>query len=162
MCANSPASVVGGARHAGELVVHPEVVLEGDRREGLVLLLDVHALLGLDRLVQTLAPPAAFENAAGELVDDVHLAALHEVVDVTLEELLGAQRLLDLVHVVLVDVLVEVLDAECLLDPRDPLFGGNHRALGLVDLVVALTLQSAHDPRRTGSRARRRRSRGPR
>ena len=65
---------VRGAGHARELVVHAEVVLERDRREGLVLLLDVHALLGLDRLVQALAPPAAFEDAAGELVDDVHLA----------------------------------------------------------------------------------------
>ena len=29
----------------GELVVHAEVVLEGDGREGLVLLLDPHAFL---------------------------------------------------------------------------------------------------------------------
>ena len=70
---------------------------------------------------------------------------LHEVVDVALEQLLGAQRLLDLVHVVLVDVLVEVLDAERLLDPRDALLGGNDGALGLVDLVVAVALQAADD-----------------
>src|SRR6266581_201608 len=43
---------VGGPGHAGELAVHPEVILEGDGREGLVLLLDLDLLLGLDRLVQ--------------------------------------------------------------------------------------------------------------
>ena len=74
MCANSPASVEAVPVMPDELLVHAEVVLERDRREGLVLLLDPHALLGLDRLVQTLAPAAAFEDAAGELVDDLHLA----------------------------------------------------------------------------------------
>ena len=45
--------------HAGELVVEAEVVLQRDRRERLVLLLDADALLRLDRLVQALAPAAA-------------------------------------------------------------------------------------------------------
>ena len=49
---------VGGAGHAGELLVHAEVVLEGDRRERLVLALDLDALLGLDRLVQAVATSA--------------------------------------------------------------------------------------------------------
>ena len=80
---------VRGAGHARELVVHAEVVLERDRRERLVLFLDVHAFLGLDRLVQTFAPAPTLEDAAGELVDDLHLALLDEVVDVALEELLG-------------------------------------------------------------------------
>ena len=122
----------------------------------------LHALLGLDRLVQTLAPAAALEDATGELVDDLHLAVLDDVVDVALEELLAAQRLLELVHVVLVDVLVEVLDAERLLDPRDALLGRNDGALGLVDLVVAVALQTRARCGRTGSRARPRRRRGPR
>ena len=77
----------------GELVVHAEVVLERDRREGLVLLLDAHALLGLDRLVQALRPAPALEDAAGELVDDLHLAVDDGVVDVALVERLGLQRL---------------------------------------------------------------------
>ena len=132
-----------GAGHPGELVVHAEVVLERDRGEGLVLLLDPHALLRLDRLVQTLAPAPALEDAAGELVDDLDLAALDDVVDVALEQLLGAQRGLELVHEVLVDVLVEVVDAERLLDAADALLGGHDRALRLVDLVVAVALAAA-------------------
>ena len=135
----------GGAGHAAELVVHAEVVLEGDRREGLVLLLDLHPLLRLDRLVETFAPAPALEDAAGELVDDLHLAALHDVVDVALEQLLGAQRGLQLVHEVLVDVLVEVVDAERLLDRGDADLGGHDRALRLVDLVVVVALEVLHD-----------------
>ena len=54
----------GRAGHARELVVHAEVVLQRDRRERLVLLLDPDALLGLDRLVQPLRPAPAVQDAA--------------------------------------------------------------------------------------------------
>ena len=67
---------VGGAGHAGQLLVHAEVVLEADRRQRLVLFLDLDAFLGLDRLVQAVGPAAARHLAAGELVDDDDLAVL--------------------------------------------------------------------------------------
>ena len=63
-----------GPGHPGELVVEAEVVLQGDRRERLVLLPDLDALLRLDRLVQPLRPAPSLEDATGELVDDLHLA----------------------------------------------------------------------------------------
>jgi hypothetical protein len=135
----------GRAGHAGQLVVEAEVVLERDRGEGLVLLFDLHALFGLDGLVEPLAPAPALEDATGELVDDLDLAVGHDVVDVVLEQLLGPQRRLELVDEVLVDVVVEVLDAERLLDPGDPLLGGGDRLLLLVDLVVALLLERGDD-----------------
>src|SRR5213594_902891 len=43
---------IGRSRHPRELAIHAEVILERDRRERLVLALDRHVLLGLDRLVQ--------------------------------------------------------------------------------------------------------------
>ena len=127
----------GRTGHAGELVVHAEVVLQGDRGEGLVLLLDLHALLGLDGLVQTLAPAPALEDAAGELVDDLHLAAADDVVLVPLVQLLGLQRRRELVDEVLLHLVVEVLDAEGLLDLLDARLERGDRALLLVDLVVS-------------------------
>ena len=80
---------LGRTGHAGELLVHAEVVLEGDRGEGLVLLLDLHPFLRLDRLVEALRPAPPGKDAAGELVDDQDLAVLDDVVDVALVELLG-------------------------------------------------------------------------
>ena len=41
------------AGHAGELFIHTEVVLKRDGGQGLVLAANLHALLGLDGLVQT-------------------------------------------------------------------------------------------------------------
>jgi hypothetical protein len=54
--------------------------------------MDLHAFLGLDRLVQAVRPAPARHGAAGELVDDHHLAVLDDVLDVAPEQRVGAQR----------------------------------------------------------------------
>jgi hypothetical protein len=50
---------LGRTGHARELVVEAEVVLQRDRGESLVLVLDLDILLGLDRLVHALVVAAA-------------------------------------------------------------------------------------------------------
>ena len=86
------------AGHAGELPVHAEVVLERDRRERLVLVLDLDAFLRFDRLVQAVGPAPARHQAAGELVDDDDLAVLHDVVLVAVEQRVRAQRRVQVMH----------------------------------------------------------------
>ena len=107
------------ARHAGELLVEPEVVLERDRRERDVLLLDRHALLRLDRLVEALRPAPTLHDPARELVDDLDLAVHDDVVDVALVERLRLQRLDEVVDELGVARVVEVLDPERPLDLLD-------------------------------------------
>ncbi len=126
----------GGAGHAAELLVHAEVVLQRDRRERLVLLLDGHLLLGLDRLVQALRPAPALEDAAGELVDDLHLAVDHLVLDAALVERLGLERLDQVVDEVAVLGPVEVVDPEELLGLGDAALGDRHGLVLLVELEV--------------------------
>ena len=127
------------AGHAGQLVVQPEVVLEGDRGQGHALALDAQALLRLDRLVEALAPAAAGHLAAGELVDDDDLAVLDDVVAVALVERVGAEGLLEVPGEPRVGV-VQVLDAEQLLHLVDALFRGRDGAVLEVDEVVAALL----------------------
>ena len=86
------------AGHAGELLVHAEIVLEGDRGQRLVFRLDRLVLLGFQRLVQAFRIAAARHHAAGEFVDDDDLAVADDVVLVALEQLVRAQRLVDVVH----------------------------------------------------------------
>ena len=128
------------AGHAGELVVEAEVVLQGDRRQRLVLLADRDALLRLDRLVQALRPAPALEDAAGELVDDHHLAVDHGVVLVLLVERLRLQRLDQVVDEAAVLAEVEVVDADELLGPFDALLGRRDGLVLLVEFVVVLGL----------------------
>src|SRR5437870_3442810 len=51
------------AGHAGQFLVHAEVVLDGDRRHRLRLALHADAFLGFDRLMQPLRPPAPRHRA---------------------------------------------------------------------------------------------------
>ena len=145
---------VGRAGHAGQLLVLAEVVLERDRRERLVLALDLHSrvrgvvFLGFDRLVQAVAPAPARHQPAGELVDDDDFlgavtAVLHHVLDVEVEQRVRAQRLVDVVKNLHVDGIVEPVGAgleamgEYLLRLRHPGLGQVHRLVLLVDDVVA-------------------------
>ena len=137
----------GRARHARELLVHAEVVLEGDRREGLVLLADPQALLRLERLVEALGVAPALEHAAGELVDDQQLAVADDVLLVLAVERVRLQRLDQVVDQVAVDVEVEVLDAERLLHLVDAALGGRRGAVLLVHVVVLTRLQRRDDAR---------------
>ena len=101
--------------HAGQLLVHAEIVLEGDGGERLVLALDLDAFLGFDGLVQAVGPAAAGHQAAGELVDDDHFGAFvaipHHVIAVALVEHVGAQGLLHVV--VALDVAAGRTDCRC-------------------------------------------------
>ena len=127
--------------HAGELLVHAEVVLEGDGGQRLVLALDLDAFLGFHGLVQAVAPAAARHQASGELIDDHHLGAFVAVADhvfaIPLVQHVGAQRLL---HVVVpLDILrvVQIADIEQLLQAQHALFGERRALVLFVDGVVA-------------------------
>ena len=125
-----------GTGHAAELLVETEVVLQRDRREREVLLLDADAFLRLDRLVQALAPAAPFHDAAGELVDDLHLVVLDHVLDVAVVQRLRLERLHEMVDELRVLRRVEILDPQRALDLGDALLGDDDRLVLLVELEV--------------------------
>ena len=104
--------------------------------ERLELLLDLHALLRLDGLVEALAPAAAFHDAAGELVDDLHLAVLDHVLDVEVVQRLGFERLDEVVDELRVLRRVEVVDPQRALDLLDAVLRHADRLELLVELEV--------------------------
>ena len=85
----------GRTGHAGEFVVEPEIILDGDRSERLGFLLDGDPFLGFDRLMETIAPASARHGAPGVFIDDDHLVFLHHILHVAnvqavrLEQLAG-------------------------------------------------------------------------
>ena len=138
---------LGRAGHARQLLVLAEVVLEGDGGERLVLALDLHLLLGLDRLVQPVAPAPARHQAAGELVHDHDAAVLDHVVHVEAEQRVRPQPLLHVVEQRHVDRVVEAAGVrhqamrEHLLRLGHAGLGERHRLVLLVDDVVAGLLE---------------------
>ena len=134
----------GRTGHARELVVHTEVVLQGDGGEGLVLGLDLHAFLGLDGLVQTLVVAAARQDTAGVLVDDEHLALGDDVVLVTQEQFLGLDGVVEVADQGGVGRLIQVVDAEEVLDLGDARVQDADDLLLLVDVVVLVAGELQH------------------
>ena len=123
--------------HSGQLIVHPEVVLDGDRGERLRLTLDLHSFLGLHRLVESVAPAPARHLAAGELVDDHDLTTpADDVLLVFLEQGVRLEELMD-------DVDFLALGGVLGLDP------GSHLPLG-VDRKRLVFLDLAHRLGRVG------------
>ena len=131
----------GGARHAGELVVQAEVVLEGDGGQGLGLPGHGDVLLGLDGLVQALVVPPAVHEAAGELVHDDDLAVLDHVVDVPLHQAPGPDGLVDVVGEGGVLRVGQVLHVEGLLGLGDAPGGEGDGAGLLVHDVVGVDVR---------------------
>ena len=99
VAAVDPPQLAGGvdrrAGHSGQLLVAEEEVLDRDPGGLAGGHGDLDALLGLDRLVQALAPLAAFGQTAGELVDDHDLAVADDVLPVELVLPLHEDRALD-------------------------------------------------------------------
>ena len=87
---------LGRTGHTGQLVIHTEVVLQGNRCECLGSGLDVNALLGLNSLMQSVAPAAALHYTAGLLINDLNLAVLgHNVVNIALKHAVCLEQLVD-------------------------------------------------------------------
>ena len=110
----------------------------------------------LDGLMQAFRVAPALQDAAGELVDDKHLAVLDHVLDVFAVERLGAQRLDEVVDQTAVLGRVEVLDVERLLGLGHAGLGDRHGALLLVDLVVFAHFETRDDARELTVRVGRR------
>ena len=129
-------------RHAAELVVEAEEVLQGDGGQSLVLGLDLDAFFGLDCLVQPLVVAAPREDTAGVLIDDEDFAIDDDVVLVLLEQFLGLECVIQEPHQRGVHRFVEVLHAEPVLGLFNTWLQDADGLFLLVDFVVSLTIEA--------------------
>ena len=88
---------------------------------------------------------AARQDTARVLVDDEDLAAVHDVVAVLKEQLLGADRVVEEADQRGVRSLIEVLNAQLVLDLVDARLQDADGLLLFVDLVVLVALQQTRD-----------------
>ena len=137
---------VGRPRHAADLLVEAEQVLERDRRHRARFLLDPHVFLGFDGLVEAIGPATTGEHAAGELVDDEDLLVVgHEVVHVALVERVRLEALVQDVERLEVHRIVEVPETHELLRGVHALVREADGVALLVDDVVLVLLEARDD-----------------
>ena len=136
---------VGGPRHAGQFLVHAEIVLEGDGGQRLIFVRDLDAFFRLHRLVQPVAPPAPGHEAAREFIDDKDLTVFDDIVDVTFVERVRLQGFHDVVHEIHVGRIVQIVHAEELFDARIPVFCQRGRFGLFLDRVILLRFELGDD-----------------
>ena len=125
------------ARHAAQFLVKPEVVLEGDRGQRLIFLADRHALLRLDRLVQSVAPAPPRHQSSGKGVHNDHLTVLHHVLHIAPIEGVRLDRSLHVMLQFPVLSVGDVANSQELLDRHPAIIGYTNRPLLFVNDVVA-------------------------
>ena len=126
---------VGGAGHAGQFAVKPEIVLESGGGEGLRLALNRHAFFGFDGLMQPLGEAAARHGAAGVLVDEHHLPLLHDVFHIPVEQHMRPQGAVHMVQQPQVGGGVEAVALFQQLFPRHQFFHELVAGFGQFDLA---------------------------
>ena len=97
-----------GTGHAGQLLVHAEVVLQGDGGIRLCGSLHLHIFLCLDSLVQTVGVAAALHDTASLLIHNLHLVVDDDVFHIFVEHGEGFQQLVDSVDTVGSDSVVVI------------------------------------------------------
>ena len=74
------------ACHAGQLAVHPKIILVRNRGQRLILALYAYALLRLDCLVQSVGPAASGRQAASKFIDNDNFVVLRHIVLVAMKQ----------------------------------------------------------------------------
>ena len=101
--------------HAGLLSEFIEEVLEGDGSQRAALSLNLHMLLRLDGLVQSVRIAAARHNTSRKLVDNENFVVLYHIVLVAEHQIVGPQSHDHVVLDLQVLRICQVLDIEILL-----------------------------------------------
>ena len=79
-------------------MIHTEVVLQGDSGKGLGGSLNTDMLLGLNSLVETIAPAATLHDTACLLINNLDLAIDNDILVILVEHGVSLEQLLESMH----------------------------------------------------------------
>ncbi len=127
-----------GSRHASDLLVHAEIVLERDGAVRLALAFDGDAFFRFDGLMQSFRPAPAGLETAGEFVHDDDLPVPDHILLIAPEKRLRLHRGLEMMRVLDAAFRVEVLDAQGALGLLDAGIGNDDGAELFVYGVIFL------------------------
>ncbi|OPZ70114.1 MAG: hypothetical protein BWY82_02158 [Verrucomicrobia bacterium ADurb.Bin474] len=84
-----------GTCHPRQLLIHSEIVLNGDCCVGLRLLFDRNPFLGFNSLMKTIAPTPSGHQTTRVFIHDHHLTVLNDILDVLLIHTVSPEKLAD-------------------------------------------------------------------
>ncbi|OPZ75142.1 MAG: hypothetical protein BWY80_00285 [Firmicutes bacterium ADurb.Bin456] len=132
--------------HSSQLVVHPEIILEGDGGQRLGFPFDFYALFGFYGLVQAVAVTPAEHQAASEFINDNNLPVLHHVIFVPFHQPVGLQSLVQLVGKLNVLVVIKVFYPQHFFHLGHPGLGDGGGMGLLIHIVIGFPDELRHNP----------------
>ena len=128
---------LGCTGHAGQFLVHTEIILERDGSQGLAFALHHHAFLGFDGLVEAFGIPAPVHQTSGKFVNDDNLSVFHYIIPVADHQGLSLNRAHDMVgEVHTVFRIVQIADAQRLFRFGDTRLCRRNLLLLFIDGVI--------------------------
>ena len=85
----------GSTGHTGQLMIHTEVILQGNRCKSLCGSFHFHTFFRFNSLVQSVRVAAAFHDTAGLFINDFHLSVYNDIFIVFFEHGVCFQQLVD-------------------------------------------------------------------
>ncbi|MPN02969.1 hypothetical protein SDC9_150190 [bioreactor metagenome] len=73
-------------RHAGKLLIHPEIVLEGYGCQSLAFSLYLYPFLCLNGLMQAIAVPPSIHKPSGEFIYYYYFSVLNHIIDIIVHQ----------------------------------------------------------------------------
>ena len=70
--------------HTGQFLIHTEIILEGNRCQGLAFTLDLDVFLRLNRLMQSVAVTAAEHEPARKFIDNNYFSVFDNIIFITM------------------------------------------------------------------------------
>ena len=89
---------ISRTRHAGQLLIHAEEVLKGDRGDRLVLFANLDTLFRLNGLMQPIRPTAARHRSTGKLIDNDDFAIADDIFHVLMVQTMSPQSRIQMMH----------------------------------------------------------------
>ena len=135
------------ARHARQLVIHSEIILECDRRQRLRFALNADAFLRLDRLVQSVGISPPLHQSTRKLIDDYDLIAAHNVITIAFHQRLCAERRRETMRQLNIFGRIQIAYAEHFFNLGDYFVFRRDRFLFFVNRVIDFFFQARHRTR---------------
>ena len=137
---------LGRTGHTRQLVIHSEVVLQGNGGQRLGLGADEHTFLCFNRLMESAVIAASEHETACKFIDDDDFPVFHDVVHIPLHDISGLQGFQNVVVDFHVFRVAEVIDAEELLCFFNAFFRQTDSLFLLFDGEVLFIAQSLYKP----------------
>ena len=130
--------------HAGQLVIHSEIILEGNGSQSLAFSLNFQPFLGFDGLMKSVGIAAAIHETTGKFINNDHFTVFNYIVLIPLHHGLSTEGLNEKMVQLQIFRIIQIFHMKHFFHLCNPGFCRSHGFLFFIDGVVFIFFQMRH------------------